>query len=139
MGAADVSVSMSTVTEQTQAREAARILAAQDLPEDRIMLLALFAQLRCGRGFLNDLQPTPDITARIDQPTLVTATPTDGGVSFAHAQSLAGAIRHVQLVVSRAPSHFIWLGADWPAIVEQIQTFLDAEPSIVNGSSGPHV
>jgi hypothetical protein len=46
---------MSTVTEQTQAREAARILAAQDLPEDRTMLLALFAQMRSGRGFLNAL------------------------------------------------------------------------------------
>ena len=60
------------------------------------MLLALFAQMRSGRGFLNDLRPTPDVTAQIDQPALVIATRTDGGVPFAHAQSLAGTIRHAR-------------------------------------------
>ena len=39
--------------------------------EDRDRLLALFARMRSGRGFLNDLRPTPDVTARIAQPTLV--------------------------------------------------------------------
>jgi pimeloyl-ACP methyl ester carboxylesterase len=104
--------------------------------EDRAMLLALFTQMRSGSGFLNDLRPTPDITAQIDQPTLVIATRTDGGVPFAHAQSLASTIRHAELVESRADSHFVWLGADWPAIAERIRAFLDADPSVV-GSSGP--
>jgi pimeloyl-ACP methyl ester carboxylesterase len=96
--------------------------------EDRAMLLALFAQMRSGRGFRNDLRPTPDITARIDQPTLVIATRTDGGVPFAHAESLAGTIRHAELVESRADSHFVWLGADWPGIAERIRAFLGTAP-----------
>ncbi len=105
--------------------------------EDRAMLLALFAQMRSGRGFLNDLRPTPDITARIDQPTLVIATRTDGGVPFAHAQSLASSIRHAELVESHAHSHFVWLGADWPAIAERIRAFLDTHPPAVVGPSRP--
>ncbi|MFI1994794.1 alpha/beta fold hydrolase [Actinoplanes sp. NPDC020271] len=96
--------------------------------EDRAMLLSLFAQMRSGRGFLNDLQPTPDVTALIGQPTLVIATAADGGVPFVHAQSLTGAIRNAHLVVSRAPGHFVWLGADWPAIADRIQAFLGADP-----------
>jgi pimeloyl-ACP methyl ester carboxylesterase len=105
--------------------------------EDRAMLLALFAQMRSGRGFLNDLRPTPDITARIDQPTLVIATRTDGGVPFAHAWSLASTIRHAELVESRAHSHFVWLGADWPAIAERIRAFLDTDRPAVVGPSRP--
>ncbi|WP_198543622.1 alpha/beta fold hydrolase [Pseudofrankia sp. BMG5.36] len=69
--------------------------------EDRDLLLALFAQMRSGRGFLNHLRPTPDVTAQINQPTLVIATRTDGGVPFTHAQSLASTIRNAQLVESR--------------------------------------
>lgn len=93
--------------------------------EDRAWLLALFAQMRSGRGFRNDLRRTPDITARIDQPTLVIATRTDGGVPFAHAASLAGTIRHAELVESRADSHFVWLGPDWPTISDRIRVFLE--------------
>jgi pimeloyl-ACP methyl ester carboxylesterase len=95
--------------------------------EDRAMLLALFAQMRSGRGFLNDLRPTPDVTARIDQPTLVIATRTDGGVPFAHARSLASTIRHAELVESRADSHLVWLGTDWPVIAQRIRAFLDTD------------
>ena len=101
--------------------------------EDRELLLALFAQMRSGRGFLNDLRPTPDVTARIDQPTLVIATRTDGGVPFAQAQSLASTIRNAQLVESRAHTHFVWLGPDWPAIAERIRLFLDTDPTPVVG------
>lgn len=102
--------------------------------EDRALLLALFAQMRSGRGFLNDLRPTPDITAGIDQPSLVIATRTDGGVPFAHAQSLASTIRHAELVESRAHSHLVWLGADWPAIAGRIRMFLDTDPPAVGPS-----
>jgi pimeloyl-ACP methyl ester carboxylesterase len=96
--------------------------------EDRTMLLALFAHMRSGRGFLHDLRPTPDVTAQIDQPTLVIATRTDRGVPFAHAQSLIDTIRHAELVESHADSHFVWLGPDWPAIAERIQAFLNTDP-----------
>ncbi len=96
-------------------------------PEDRDLLLALFTQMRSGRGFLNDLRPTPDVTAHIDQPTLVIATRTDGGVPYAHAQSLASTIRNAELVESHADTHFVWLGPDWPAISERIRRFLDTD------------
>ncbi|OHV65582.1 alpha/beta hydrolase [Pseudofrankia sp. BMG5.36] len=101
--------------------------------EDRDLLLSLFAQMRSGRGFLNDLRPTPDATARIDQPTLVIATRTDGGVPFAHAQSLASTIRNAQLVESRAHTHLVWLGPDWLAIAERIRLFLDTDPTAAVG------
>jgi pimeloyl-ACP methyl ester carboxylesterase len=102
--------------------------------QDRAMLLSLFAQMRSGRGFLNDLRPTPDVTAWIDQPTLVIATRTDGGVPFTHARSLASTIRHAELVESHADSHFVWLGTDWPVIGERIRGFLDTNPpAAVNG------
>jgi len=108
-------------------RPAGEVMAALRA-EDRALLLALFAQMRSGHGFLNDLRPTPDITAQIDQPTLVIATRTDRGVPFAHAQSLTGSIRHAELVNSHAHTHFVWLGPDWPAIAERIRAFLDAGP-----------
>jgi pimeloyl-ACP methyl ester carboxylesterase len=103
--------------------------------EDRVMLLALFAHMRSGRGFLNDLRLTPDVTSRIGQPTLVIASRTDGGVPFTHAQSLAGTIRHARLVESQADSHFVWLGPDWPAVAERIRLFLNTDPGATAGSS----
>jgi TAP-like protein len=84
----------------------------------------LLSRMRSGRGFLNDLRPTPDATAGVDQPTLVIATRYDGGVPFSHAQALTAAISHAELVESQADSHFIWLGPDWPAISEKIRVFL---------------
>lgn len=102
--------------------------------QDRALLLTLFTQMRSGRGFLNDLHPTPDVTAQIDQPTLVIATRTDGGVPFAHAQSLADTIRHAELIESRADSHFVWLGTDWPEIAARIRSFLDIDPPAITGS-----
>ena len=105
-------------------RQAVAGLSRQD--HDR--LLALFARMRSGQGFVHDLRPTPDITSGIDQPTLVIATRADGGVPFAHAQSLASSIRRAQLIESRAPSHLVWLGSDWPAIAARIQQFLHSDP-----------
>lgn len=117
-------------------RPASEVLAALRAG-DRAMLLALFSQMRSGRGFLNDLRPAPDVTARIDQPTLVIATRTDRGVPFGHAQSLAGTIRHAELVESRAHSHFVWLGPDWPKVAERIRAFLDTDPLPVSDHHTP--
>jgi pimeloyl-ACP methyl ester carboxylesterase len=103
--------------------------------EDRATLLALFSRMRSGRGFINDLHPSPDSTADVGQPTLVIATRKDGGVPFAHAQSLATAIRHAELVESKADSHFIWFGRDWPTIAETMHVFLttDRPPATPGG------
>jgi pimeloyl-ACP methyl ester carboxylesterase len=102
-------------------------------PEDRATLHALFCQMRSGRGFLNDLRPTPDLTAGVNQPTLVIGTRHDGGVPFAHAQSLAAAIGHAELVESHADSHLIWLGPDWPTIAATIRAFLAIDPTPASG------
>jgi pimeloyl-ACP methyl ester carboxylesterase len=105
----------------------AREVVARLSPDNRALLLALFATMRSGRGFLNDLRPTPELTADVGQPTLVIATRNDRGVPFAHGQSLAGAITHAELVESQADSHFVWLAPDWPMIAERIRGFLEAD------------
>jgi len=96
--------------------------------EQRTALATLFSRMRSGRGFLNDLRTTPDVTADVGQPTLVIATRHDRGVPFAHAQALTAAIRHARLVESHADSHLIWLAHDWPTIAETIRVFLTADP-----------
>ncbi|GLX02712.1 alpha/beta hydrolase [Microtetraspora sp. NBRC 16547] len=109
--------------------------------QHRAMLLELFGQMRSGSGFANDVRtmatPLSDgpsavgsgsKTARrlpqVRQPTLVIASRDDGAVSFDHAQSLVEAIPHARLISSNAPSHFIWLGEDYPAIADTIANFL---------------
>lgn len=103
------------------------VVAALDT-QHRATLTALFSRMRSGSGFLNDLRPTPDATSAVVQPTLVIATRRDGAVPFVHAESLAAAIAHAELVESRADSHFIWFGPDWPTMAETIRAFLDTDP-----------
>jgi pimeloyl-ACP methyl ester carboxylesterase len=93
---------------------------------DRDTLLALFAQMRSGHGFVNDLRPVPDTSAEVTQPALVIATRSDAGVPFAHAEALAAAIPAAELVESRAASHLVWFSPDWPAIAERVVAFLTA-------------
>ncbi|MDR7276014.1 alpha/beta hydrolase [Catenuloplanes atrovinosus] len=109
-------------------RPAGQVLAALDASA-RAELLDLFARMRSSRGFVNDLRPVPDITDRIVQPTLVIATPTDGGVPYIHARALAASIQRAVLVPSMADSHFVWLGADWPDITHRIRAFLATNES----------
>ena len=45
---------------------------------------------------------------------------------FTHAEALTARINGAELVPSRANSHFIWLGDDYPAIAERIRSFLKA-------------
>lgn len=92
--------------------------------EHRATLIALFSQMRSGRGFINDLRSTPDVTSEITQPTLVIASPRDGAVPFTHAESLAARINGAELIPSQANNHFIWLGDDYPAIADKIRSFL---------------
>jgi pimeloyl-ACP methyl ester carboxylesterase len=99
------------------------VLAALDT-EHRNQLIDLFTAMRSGSGFRNDLNPNPDVTDQVTQPTLVIATRKDGAVPFTHAVPLAAAIPHAHLVESQADSHFIWFGPDWPAITETVLSFL---------------
>ncbi len=100
------------------------VVLASLTDQDRSFLLSLFSRMRSGHGFVNDLRAMPDLTADVRQPTLIIATRNDGAVPFAHAESLAAAIRGSELVVSDAESHVIWLSRDYPAIAERIRTFL---------------
>lgn len=97
--------------------------------EDRASLVALFARLRSGRGFLNDLRSAPDVTSEVTQPTLVVACRKDGSVSMAHAESLVAGIRRAELVESVSESHFLWFGSDYPAVSDRIRRFLACDPS----------
>ncbi|MFD1541867.1 alpha/beta fold hydrolase [Nonomuraea guangzhouensis] len=100
---------------------------AQLSTADHATLTDLYASMRSGRGFVADMLPVADCTARIGQPTLVIATRNDRSVPFAHAQSLAAAISRAELVESRADSHMIWFSSDYPAIAAQIRAFLLAD------------
>jgi len=97
--------------------------------EGRATLVALFSKMRSGRGFMNDLRGTVDVTSEVRQPTLVIASRKDGSVIFAHAESLAASIRGAELVVSESDSHFIWFGSDYAAVAEKIRYFLNSGQS----------
>jgi pimeloyl-ACP methyl ester carboxylesterase len=101
------------------------LLAALE-PADRDRVIALFAAMRSGAGFLNDLTICPDVAAEVAHPTLVIASRNDGAVPFAHSEALAAAIRRARLLESTADSHLIWFSPDYPMIAEQIQQFLAA-------------
>lgn len=92
--------------------------------DDRAVLLGLFSRMRSGRGFLNDLRPTPDVTAGVEQPTLVIGTRYDAGVPFSHSQSLAAAIRDAELFDSGADTHLAWLGPARDQVADPIHRFL---------------
>ncbi|XVQ07384.1 alpha/beta fold hydrolase [Spirillospora sp. CA-255316] len=95
--------------------------------EHRALLLGLFTQMRSGAGFAADLKHLAAGTGRVPpatQPALIIASPHDGAVPFAHAQALAAAIPTARLITSRAPSHFIWCGEDYPVITAAITDFL---------------
>ncbi|MEV6513765.1 alpha/beta fold hydrolase [Streptomyces sp. NPDC051642] len=104
-------------------------------PEDRTRLVALFSRMRSGRGFTRDLKElatTGDLVGhagRVSQPALVIATRQDAAVRFAHAQALAAALPHAELLESRADSHLVWFGRDWPLLTERIHAFLSEGPS----------
>lgn len=100
--------------------------------DHRAELIELFSSMRSGHGFRNDLTANPDVTSQVHQPTLVIATRTDGAVPFTHARQLATAIPNARLIESRADSHFIWFGPDWPDIATEIRAFLHSEPPAIH-------
>jgi pimeloyl-ACP methyl ester carboxylesterase len=112
-----------------------------DLPDEhRGLLLGLFSRMRSGSGFTADLRAMaepPDPIPNVSQPALIIASPHDAAVPFAHAESLAAAIPRARLITSRAPSHFIWLGDDYPAIAAEILRFLGTKPPTAQPDRGP--
>nr|WP_055501210.1 alpha/beta hydrolase [Nonomuraea pusilla] len=104
---------------------ARQVLAGLSVSE-RATLTGLFTMMRSGHGFVADMLPVPDCAAQVGQPALVIASRRDRSVSFAHAESLAAAMPNAELVDSRADSHMIWFGPDYPRIAAKIRDFLGA-------------
>jgi pimeloyl-ACP methyl ester carboxylesterase len=104
----------------------ARQVLAGLSPAERTTLAALFTQMRSGGGFVADMLPVPDCAAQVGQSALVIATRHDHSVPFAHAESLAAILPNAELVESRADSHMIWFGRDYPRIATKIRDFLAA-------------
>ncbi|MGI8334326.1 alpha/beta fold hydrolase [Actinomadura scrupuli] len=104
--------------------EPARDVLAALSDADRATLVTLFSHMRSGRGFLNDLKSTPDVTSQVTQPTLVIAGRRDAAVPFAHAQSLAGGIPHAELLAAESAGHLIWCADDYTVIADRIRRFL---------------
>ncbi|WP_091669641.1 alpha/beta hydrolase family protein [Amycolatopsis marina] len=103
---------------------AAEVLAELD-SSDRTELSELFSRMRSSHGFRNDLrQLAKPIQTVPRQPTLIIATRSDGAVPFAHAQSLLATLPNAELVESRADTHLIWFGRDYPEITDRIHAFL---------------
>ncbi|WP_433519393.1 alpha/beta fold hydrolase [Nonomuraea sp. CA-143628] len=94
---------------------------------ERATLTGLFTLMRSGSGFVADMLPVPDCAAQVGQPALVIASRQDRSVPFAHAESLAAAMPHAELVESRADSHMIWFGADYPRVAARIGAFLTTD------------
>lgn len=107
-----------------------QVLAALTDPH-RALAVALFERMRSGSGFTADLRNTTgyrETAADVGQAALVIASPADGAIPFAHAQALADLLPNARLITSRASSHFIWFGEDYPAIAATISSFLAADP-----------
>lgn len=100
---------------------------------DKAEARALFHSMRSDSGFVNDLRQgrAADAAARRDAmanvrcPTLVTGSPHDRGVSFAHAEDFAAAMPDAVLVELDSPSHLFWIGPGRARLVAVVESFLD--------------
>lgn len=99
---------------------------------DRDDARAVFQTMRSDSGFVNDLrQGRPRSAAarhsamdKVRCPTLVTGSPHDRGVSFAHAQNFASAIPKAVLVELDSPSHIFWIGPGREHVTSVLRSFL---------------
>ncbi len=101
---------------------------------DREAARTLFASMRSDRGFALDLRQARAAGAgerraalsRVACPTLITGSRRDGGVRFAHAESLAATIPGAQLTELDAPCHLFWLGPSREQAASAVASFLGA-------------
>jgi len=99
---------------------------------DRRSARATFDAMDSGSGFVNDIRHASPrlnpyrahIQTQVTAPTLVTASPHDGGVSFRHAHNFIETIRQAQLVETTAPTHFYWIGQGRAGITDAVSDFL---------------
>jgi pimeloyl-ACP methyl ester carboxylesterase len=96
--------------------------------DERQRLRTLFAGMRSGRGFANDLRQRVDPAQEraVTQPTLIVRSPWDGQVGPAHARQLHESIPGSSLFESQALSHLVWFGPGAAATEERTLEFVDA-------------
>ncbi|WP_448006835.1 alpha/beta fold hydrolase [Agromyces bauzanensis] len=100
---------------------------------DRDEARALFRAMRSDSGFVADLRQgrarggsaRREVMSRVRCPTLVTGSPHDRGVSFAHAVDLADGIPDAVLVELDSPSHLFWIGPGRARLISIVTSFLD--------------
>lgn len=99
---------------------------------DRRSARATFDAMDSGSGFVNDIRQASSrldpfrahIQTQVTAPTLVTASPHDGGVSFRHARNFIETIRQAQFFETTAPTHFYWIGQGRTGITNAVGGFL---------------
>ena len=102
-------------------------------PTDRSEARSLFQCMRSDSGFLIDLRQgrATQTAARrrallaVRCPTLVTGSPHDRGVSFAHAIDIANTIPDAVLIELDSPSHLFWVGSGKEELTSIVGSFLD--------------
>lgn len=108
---------------------------------DKKAAQAVIRGMDSGTGFQNDLDQAKAATselraermARVQIPTLVTASKLDGGVGFEHAVDFAERIPGATLVENNAPWHFFWIGSGRSEVEASVRRFLDTTTAGIQG------
>ena len=93
---------------------------------------SLFRAMRSDSGFTNDLRQAHPRGAdarrkamsAVKCPTMVTASRSDGGVSFTHAEDFARVIPDAELVELSSPSHLFWIGSQKTQLMSTLHSFI---------------
>jgi pimeloyl-ACP methyl ester carboxylesterase len=99
---------------------------------DKDQAREVFAGMRSGAGFTNDLRQARALYARsrraalerVTCPALITASRHDGGVASAHAEDLHAHLESSQLVELPSPTHFFWIGPGSDLLTTTVREFL---------------
>jgi len=75
-----------------------------------------------------------DVSGDVAQPVLILATRNDGAVSFEHTEALAATLPNEQLGAIDTPTHPLWLGDGWIALLEQSTPSSGPERSVEESS-----
>jgi pimeloyl-ACP methyl ester carboxylesterase len=102
--------------------------------EQRQEMREVFCTMRSGAGFVIDVHAAgaegADARRRAQQmiscPTLVTASRSDRGVPWAHAEDFVATIPDARLVEITSPSHLFWIGSGRPQVIAAVRGFLGA-------------
>jgi len=102
-------------------------------PADRETTRALFRSMRSDAGFATDLrQGRPadagsrrEAISRVPCRTLITASRSDGGVAFAHAEDFARTIPDAELVELDSPTHLFWIGPQRATLLSLLGSFIE--------------